>query len=132
MEHNAPEPTAAHAKDGRSDLMAELQSVRDGVEQLYLLLDHIWRNREELYDLFFAESGRNDNSEETESIACALCDVDSPPSLAAAIREGWVRLQYNDGPGWNFLGICPECFAEESRVPEPEASPSNKQAQLFA
>ena len=26
-----------------SDLIAELQAVRDGVEELYILLDHIWR-----------------------------------------------------------------------------------------
>ena len=41
------------------DLVAELQAVRDGVEELYILLDHIWRNRDELRDILaeLVESG---------------------------------------------------------------------------
>ena len=43
-----------------SDLIAELQAVRDGVEELHILLDHIWRNRNELRDILadLVESGR--------------------------------------------------------------------------
>ena len=42
-------------------------------------------------------------------LACIQCDVDSPEDYDAAIQAGWVQIQYDDGPGWNFLGICPDC-----------------------
>ena len=42
-------------------------------------------------------------------LACVDCDADSPESHEAAIRKGWVRIQYDNGPGWNFIGICPDC-----------------------
>jgi len=67
-----------------------------------------------------------------ETIACAHCDVDSPPSLSAALEEGWIDLCCDDGPGWNYIGVCPECFARENAVPSLEATPTDKQAQLFA
>ena len=57
--------------------------------------------------------GDSEGDEIPESIACVHCDVDSPPSLAAAVEEGWSRLERDDGSGWNYLGICPECQAEE-------------------
>ena len=46
-----------------------------------------------------------------ETIACARCDADSPASLAAALQEGWTDLCRDDGPGWNYLGICPRAYA---------------------
>jgi len=33
------------------DLVEELHAVRDAVEELYVLLDHIWRNRDELREV---------------------------------------------------------------------------------
>ena len=30
-----------------------------------------------------------------------------------SLREGWQDLQHNDGPNWNYLGICLGCQAEE-------------------
>lgn len=66
-----------------------------------------------------------------ETIACAVCDVDSPPSLAAALQEGWTRLQRDDGPGWNYLGVCPVCDARENAPPEPETPPAQQQNTLF-
>lgn len=141
-----------------TNLIAELGSVRDAAEELYILLDHIWRNREELRDMLanLVESGRVQapgafpledaldmglTAEEIraaldaslttavglrqieknarrdalpETIACAHCDADSPSSLAAALQEGWTRLQRDDGPGWNYLGVCPECNSKEN------------------
>lgn len=49
-----------------------------------------------------------------ETIACIYCDVDSPPSLAVAREEGWARLDRDDGAGWNFLGVCPDCLRRET------------------
>lgn len=52
------------------------------------------------------------------TLACAQCDVDSPENYEDAIQQGWTRIQYDDGPGWNFLGICPDCRpAWEGTVP---------------
>lgn len=43
------------------------------------------------------------------TLACAQCDVESPETYEEALQQGWTRIQYDDGPGWNFLGICPDC-----------------------
>jgi hypothetical protein len=51
-----------------------------------------------------------------ETIACIHCDADSPASLATALQEGWTELCCDDGPGWNYLGICPACQAEEDKA----------------
>jgi hypothetical protein len=208
-----------------TDLIGELKGVRDSVEELYILLDHIWRNREELRDIVaglledkleqsdanesvaccqcnafwpslaaavrhgwtafqcddegdwaylavcldcqkkqadddrqratlatemglmpvqvqhavaegvttvmglrrIEKNTRNDTIPET--IACARCDTDSPPSLATALQEGWTDLCRDDGTGWNYLGICPECLAQE--IAESEAKP-DEQKRLFA
>jgi len=96
-----------------SDLIAELQAVRDSVEELYLLLDHIWRNREELRDILagLAEE-KADESQEEEIIVCCHCEA-SPPSLAAAIRQGWTDFQFDRQPNWSYLAICPDCQQQE-------------------
>ncbi len=115
-------------------LIDELKAVRDSVEELYVLLDHIWRNRKELYDILeeIAED-RTESSQEGESIpetiACAWCDVNSPDSLAAALEEGWTDLCCDDGPGWNYLGVCPECQAQEN---EKAKNKEKDQRRLFA
>jgi hypothetical protein len=67
-----------------------------------------------------------------ETIACAHCDADSPASLAAALQEGWADLCRDDGPGWNYLGVCPECWARENQVPETKAGgEAEDQKRLF-
>ena len=66
-----------------------------------------------------------------ETIACAHCDADSPESLAAALQDGWTRLQRDDGTGWNYLGICPECQAQDDQTAESESPPTDPQKYLF-
>jgi len=66
-----------------------------------------------------------------ETIACARCDADSPESLSAALQEGWTDLCRDDGPGWNYLGVCPECRARENVGPAPEAPRAEDQKRLF-
>jgi hypothetical protein len=95
-----------------SDLVGELKAVRDSVEELYLLLDHVWRNREELHDILAGL--REEKAERDEEIiACCHCDA-SPPSLAAAIREGWKDLQHDEGADWNYLGLCADCVRQQT------------------
>lgn len=50
-----------------------------------------------------------------QSIACTGCDCDSPDSLEEAIRKGWKDLTYDDGSGWYYLGVCPDCRKEEDK-----------------
>lgn len=59
-----------------------------------------------------------------ETVACAHCDADSPDSLAAALQEGWTRLQRDDGTAWNYLGVCPHC--QEREVSEEKADPATE------
>ena len=125
MESDCPTDTN---KIQASDLIEELHTVRDSVEELYLLLDHIWRNRNELRDIL-----EETMVEKEEIIACCHCDA-SPPSLAEAIKEGWTDFQYDDGPDWNYLGICPDCQTEQ-RAAVGETTDvvveKNKQKHLF-
>lgn len=75
----------------------------------------------------------NSSSSIPESLACSECDADSPPSLAAALQEGWSDLIRDDGPMWNYLGICPACQAEliheEPVVQESKQKAHRKPAQ---
>lgn len=52
-----------------------------------------------------------------ESIACFYCDCDSPDDLEAAFALGWESIEYDDGQGWNYLGVCPHC--QEVRKAQP-------------
>jgi hypothetical protein len=55
-----------------------------------------------------------------ETLSCVSCDIDSPTSLAAALSEGWTRLQADDGLGHNFLGVCKSCSDEEKAPEKPQ------------
>jgi hypothetical protein len=67
-----------------------------------------------------------------ETIACAHCDADSPASLAAALQEGWTDLCRDDGPGWNYMGVCPECQTHHDEPEESETDQEDDQKRLFA
>ena len=71
------------------------------------------------------------DDEIAESIACAHCDVDSPTFLSAALEQGWTNLCRDDGAGWNYLGVCPQCLAKQNAVPIPETAQTDKQPRLF-
>jgi len=66
-----------------------------------------------------------------ETIACASCDADSPESLAAALKEGWTRLQRDEGAGWNFLGVCPTCKIEQDATNQPTKPETKTPGTLF-
>ena len=42
--------------DALERLIAEIGTLRESVEELYLVLDHAWRNRQEIYDLLEPET----------------------------------------------------------------------------
>jgi hypothetical protein len=66
-----------------------------------------------------------------EILACARCDACSPESLAAAVQEGWIDICRDDGAGWCYLGVCPNCQAEESQAMKPELHEPDPQKSLF-
>jgi hypothetical protein len=115
--------------------MDELKGVRQAAEELHTLLDHVWRNREELADLL--NGGPQGTTEMPESIACSNCDIQAPPSIAAALREGWIEIECDpDGLGYNYVGFCPNCQQAEyeealaNAVREPVSKP-DEQKSLF-
>ena len=108
MEADRLTDTVEHSAN---DLICELQAVRDSVEELYILLDHIWRNRDELRDILAGLSETNVECDD-DTIACDHCDAGAA-SLAAAVREGWKDLQYDDGPDQEYLGLCPDCVRKQ-------------------
>jgi len=75
----------------------ELRPLTDSVDSLYLLLQHVWQNRDELFELL------NGFSERT-SVRCERCS--SSPTLTEAVTDGWKELRNEEGKFW---GICPPC-----------------------
>lgn len=49
------------------------------------------------------------------SLSCVECDAGSGiESRSEAHAEGWTGIFYDDGPSWNFLGMCPDCYLKEN------------------
>jgi hypothetical protein len=86
--------------------LEELRTTRVSVEELYLVLDHLDHDREEIRDLLQL------NGAEGEVVCCARCDADAS-RLSEAIGSGWTNLQHDPTDGWDYLGICPDCLREE-------------------
>lgn len=60
-------------------------------------------------------AGKLDDPDVAFSLVCELCDAGMEvDSLEAAILLGWIRIGYDDGLGWNFIGMCPDCQREHS------------------
>lgn len=57
-----------------------------------------------------------------ETIMCLSCNVESPPSVAIAIQQGWTELVREDGSEWNYLGTCPICTARERQAPNESST----------
>lgn len=104
---------SADARKKREELASELRHIAeeirpltDSVDSLYLLLQHVWQNREELCELLNGFSDR-------DTIRCERCP--SSPGLGEAITDGWKDLRNDDG---KFFGICPPCHAAVEREHE--------------
>ena len=60
------------------------------------------------------------------SLTCQNCDAGMGiASREQAHAEGWTGIVYDDGPSWNFVGMCPECYFEE-RGRRPPRRPRRK------
>lgn len=98
-----------------SDLIGEIKALRDAVDELQILLQHIWQNREELHLVL-------KDVTESPRITCSSCDDDAP-SLAAAIEDGWQELTKGDD---RFYGMCSSCLAGEDAAVEETRRPVSK------
>lgn len=97
---------SADTRKRQEELVSELRHVAeeippltDSVDSLYLLLQHVWQNREEFLDLL------NGYSERT-TVRCERCSC--CPALADAISDGWKDVRKDDG---EYRGLCPPCHA---------------------
>jgi hypothetical protein len=51
------------------------------------------------------------------SLACCMCDCDSPDTLEEAMAAGWTDIQFDpQGLSWNYLGSCPDHSVEPDSV----------------
>jgi hypothetical protein len=120
-----------------------LHALEETNGELHVLWEAIDAFRDELiYEIrnrlqtVLAEPQKSPETSESiaESISCTECDIDSPNSLAEALREGWTELRYEpSGSHWNFLGCCPSCTKNEPAeavVKEWAAGPKPK-GELF-
>ena len=107
MPSKAPQHTADSPRPTGANLIGELQTVRESVEELYLLLDHVWRNRNELYDLLSHGADEGSERQDRQTVACCHCDT-LLPTLAVAVREGWTDFQVDNGRDWNYLVLRPD------------------------
>jgi len=103
------------------NLAEEIRPLTDSVDSLYLLLQHIWQNREELVDLLngFSEHGIGREVLPPETLFCTCCDAFTT-SLAGALRAGWQCIIDDEGnERGNYAGMCPACIDEEEHVGDP-------------
>lgn len=49
------------------------------------------------------------------SLECYSCDAGQGiSSLEEARLRGWRHILPNDGPAWNYLGDCPDCWKADA------------------
>ncbi|MFN0019444.1 MAG: hypothetical protein ACKVP0_14355 [Pirellulaceae bacterium] len=105
-----------------------IEPLRDAVEQLHILLEYVYRNREELASLLRPQSEPvilSTGEEVPFALSCACCHADSPLSQADAIAAGWTGIEEDpEGRSWNYLGLCPGCAASDD---EPETRKEDSQ-----
>jgi hypothetical protein len=93
-----------------NSLIDEIKALRDSSEELLILLEHIWQNREDVrfnVSVVVTDHGREAMD---ESLCCYECNVDSPDSLAQALHDGWIDLSRADQEySANYVGWCPGC-----------------------
>jgi|GEM_PF-2385114 len=75
----------------------EIRPLTDSVDSLYILLQHVWQNREEFLELL-------NGSTERATVRCERCP--SSPELGDALTDGWKNIRREDGKLW---GVCPPC-----------------------
>jgi len=115
------------AEARHEQLVGEIKALRDSVEELYLVLDHLWRNRNELRDLLNSNHAPIETYGIPENLCCADCNA-RIGSLAEALQEGWSELARDDTGDWSYLGVCPRCLEQQLADGEPDSRTSDESA----
>jgi hypothetical protein len=103
----------------------EIRPLTDSLDSLYLLLQHVWQNRDELCELLgnIPRHAAVENERETlpaETLFCTCCEATSGTSLAEALRPGWQCIIDDEGnERGNYAGMCPACSDDEKDDEEP-------------
>jgi hypothetical protein len=94
----------------------EIRPLTDSIESLTILLQYVWQNREELYELLDGVSDREREQLPPETLFCTCCDAVTT-SLAKDLRAGWQCIVDDEGnERGNYAGMCPGCInAEENQ-----------------
>jgi hypothetical protein len=113
----------------------EIRPLTDSIESLTILLQHVWQNREDLYELLDGVSDSEREQLPPETLFCTCCDAVAT-SLAKALRAGWQCIIDDEGnERGNYAGMCPECIADEeaagSADDAPDADSGKEQGLLF-
>ncbi len=94
-----------------STLIDEIKALRDSSEELFILLEHIWHNRDDWrfkVSVVLTGQGREALA---ETLSCYACEMESLDSLAQALHDGWIDVEYcaEEERSSNFVGWCPGC-----------------------
>jgi len=108
-------------------LVDELKAIREVLGETQQDIQHLTRNvkdylsaiaesSDEIRGEILAKLRYNSLPKPAETVTCAHCDAQTD-SLAAAVQQGFVRIQLADAISSNYLGECPECTAKMNAVP---------------
>lgn len=113
---------SSEATDAALNRIADcLTKIADTIEEYRIEFSWLVRNLDAVGPVVRQTNGV------PEVLACASCDADSPDSLAAALQEGWTRLQRDEAEGWSYLGLCPACQEQELAEERAEEAAFQKQ-----
>lgn len=130
---NSAAALAGEVREHRDQLADRMKGLQDAIDDLRTQVQWLCNNSP---DVFRVRSMAADPLDEQWSqklnrqfcaLACTQCDCDAPESLEAALKASWSELMHDDQPGWDYLGLCPDCRQyEEDRV-EVTRQSENKQ-----
>ena len=118
--------TEVFRRASRIDLVGEIRALTDAVDELQILLQHVWQNRTEIQGIVFLAEHR------PEPTACYDCGA-IVPTLAEAVEKNWTELNRADIGGCKYAGVCPDCRRQDADDPIPviggaivEAEPTSR------
>lgn len=120
-------------------LVQELRVLRLAIDEFRVDFAHLLRNLPDnlpppyrhlttLAEAFAAEHSTDRGSDSAaDLLRCYECDTDPPPSLAQALRDGWIDVAFDDESS-AFVGWCPACQqAHELEERRLNAGPVDRQ-----
>jgi hypothetical protein len=96
----------------------EIRPLTDSVDSLYILLQHIWQNREEFLDVLSdARAIEQAPDLPDEIVFCTACEK-TVIGVAQALRRGWQCIMDDEGnERGNYAAMCQQCIEREDALP---------------